>query len=546
MWGANSRRFSAIAGQAAVRAATTQTTLHTGRVVHISKVHRALLASCGLGATGLWISMRSATTSQLNSGSVKASDSLPGSSGGRLTWSLQLLYRGLWLFVAFLPVIALIPLAVLSARFRDEHFWVSVRLAIERSKSAALTKWGQWAAVRTDFFPEILCCELATLQTSAPVHSQKQAKAAVAAVPGLEAFSPQPFASGAIAQVHQATYAGRHVAVKVRHPWVAESMMHDFELMIRAAEVIDRIPGFEWVNASNAMAQFRTAMSGQLDLTTEAANLERFHQNFSSKGWVRFPEVLFCTPGVLVESFEHGELMTTFARSWAHLQSTTPSFKPEEAIFLITRGQDLYLQMLMADNFMHADLHPGNVLYRDSPPQIVLLDAGMTSILTQEERTTFLGVLQAMGDGDGRAAGNLLLRFSQEQRCPAPAAFISDIEKLFSTSCQGYGRGVNINRVVRDIMATIYHHRVTVDGVYASQIANMLCLEGLVKDLNPQFNILDAGYPLFRGHQLLGDKWFQTVFAAVKKWAPPIFWTLVYRVNMYAGLNGESLVRFQI
>jgi predicted unusual protein kinase regulating ubiquinone biosynthesis (AarF/ABC1/UbiB family) len=36
--------------------------------------------------------------------------------------------------------------------------------------------------------------------------------------------------------------------------------------------------------------------------------------------------------------------------------------------------------MLLADNFIHADMHPGNILLRErrgEPPTLVLIDAGM-------------------------------------------------------------------------------------------------------------------------------------------------------------------------
>ena len=33
----------------------------------------------------------------------------------------------------------------------------------------------------------------------------------------------------------------------------------------------------------------------------------------------------------------------------------------------MTRGEDLYLKMLLVDNLMHADLHPGNILLHAPP-----------------------------------------------------------------------------------------------------------------------------------------------------------------------------------
>ena len=53
---------------------------------------------------------------------------------------------------------------------------------------------------------------------------------------------------------------------------------------------------------------------------------------------------------------------------------------------------------------MHSDLHPGNILVQPEGPRFVLLDAGLTTELLAHERNNFIQLLQAFGDGDGRAA----------------------------------------------------------------------------------------------------------------------------------------------
>ena len=56
--------------------------------------------------------------------------------------------------------------------------------------------------------------------------------------------------------------------------------------------------------------------------------------------------------------------------------------------------------MLLLDNLMHADLHPGNILLdarRGQDPRIVLLDVGMVARLTRAEADAFIGLLHAMG-----------------------------------------------------------------------------------------------------------------------------------------------------
>jgi len=471
--------------------------------------------------------------------------------------------RGAWLLWSFSLVLFLTPIALLSPMFCEKvYFWLVYR-AICYSRSAALTKWSQWASVRLDLLPAALCGFLSRLQASAPVHSFAHTLAELqdagllarpSALPcadaprlgvvRLDGLSEVPCASGSIAQVHTAYCGGRRVAVKVRHPSVHEDMLSDFELLrIAAVAVHDWIPALRWMNAPATVSQFEAAMSGQCDLSQEARHFEAFRANFIRKAaWVVMPEVIFATPAVLVESFEHGQLGSEFVR----MGTSVPR---SEAHFVITRGEDVYLQMLLADNLMHADLHPGNLLYRrEGPagaPQLVILDAGMAAYLTAAERKNFIGLLQAIGDGSGQAVAERILDFSRAT-CAHPEAFKADVNALCAERCRGYGTGLDIGLVIREMMQLMYRHNVPIDGNYATLIANMLCLEGMASSLEPRFNVLDVAYPLLRAHQALGDERFHRCFRWANWLLPACGWDLFYRFGLYAALNGDRLKRYQI
>lgn len=50
-------------------------------------------------------------------------------------------------------------------------------------------------------------------------------------------------------------------------------------------------------------------------------------------------------------------------------------------------------------------------------PRIVLVDAGMVAKLSDEERETFIGLLEALGEGNGARAASHVLNFSKTQTC---------------------------------------------------------------------------------------------------------------------------------
>ncbi|KAJ1379397.1 UbiB domain [Sesbania bispinosa] len=423
-----------------------------------------------------------------------------------------LFLRAIYLVILFAPCIAMAPLVgYFGIQFRKTWIHV-VRLTLEKA-GPAFIKWGQWAATRPDLFPRDLCGELAEFQTKAPSHKFSYSRKCIENAFGrklneiFEKFEEEPVASGSIAQVHRAIlkykYPGQQikpvvVAVKVRHPGVSEAIRRDFVIINLVAKISCFIPNLKWLRLDESIQQFAVYMMSQVDLSREAAHLSRFIYNFRRWKDVSFPIPLYplVHPSVLVETYEQGESVLHFVEGLEgheHIRSA-----------LAHIGTHALLKMLLVDNFIHADMHPGNILVRiakrksppiqlfKSRPHVIFLDVGMTTELSKREREYLLEFFKAVALQDGRLAAECTLRLSKQQNCPDPKSFVEEVDKSFKFWRSSEGEAVHTAGRMQQLLEHVRRCKVNIDGNICSVIVTTLVLEGWQRRLDPEYDVLHA------------------------------------------------------
>ncbi|KAI3708465.1 hypothetical protein L2E82_37635 [Cichorium intybus] len=424
-----------------------------------------------------------------------------------------LCFRAIYLAFLFTPCIAMAPFAdSLGPNFRST--WLQcVHHTLEKA-GPAFIKWGQWAASRPDLFPNDLCVKLTELQTKAPAHSYLHTKNTIEKAFGrklfeiFENFEEVPVASGSIAQVHRATLKFRHpgqkikpvlVAVKVRHPGVSERIRRDFILLNLFAKVSGFLPSLKWLRLDESVQQFAVFMMSQVDLAREAAHLSRFIYNFRRWKDVSFPRPLYplVHPAILVETFEDGESILHY------VDEVEGNVGIKSGLAHI--GTHALLKMLLVDNFIHADMHPGNILVRvtqgktpdtglfKSKPHVIFLDVGMTAELCKKDRLNLIEFFKAVALQDGRAAAQHTLKFSKHQNCPNPTAFIKDVEKSFMSWRRGEGELLlTPAECMQQLLEQVRRHRVNIDGNVCTVIVTTLVLESWQRKLDPEYDVMQT------------------------------------------------------
>jgi aarF domain-containing kinase len=421
-----------------------------------------------------------------------------------------------------------------------------LRKTLERA-GPAFIKWGQWAATRADLFPPDFCAELELLHTQAPVHDFPHTIAAVQQAFGFPLneifvqFDESPVASGSIGQVHRAVLssagarltgvdAGTVVAVKVRHPGVSEVIERDFGLMMIVAKVLGVLPALNSLRLEESLEQFAAPLREQVDLAREGYYLHAFNYNFRGESRVSFPVPLYplVSPAVLVETFQNGVHISEYV-------ARGPGAPHNSQLAKV--GAQTMLHMMVVDNLVHGDLHPGNILVRLEPaggqvgegalqlmhsiadtlsrftgveafrakaealdaslrsPSIVLLDAGMATRLSPQDQINMVGLFEAFSRLDASAVATWVLRFAgEEQTCPDPEGFRRELEYHFEAlkdaSTFEAGNTSSGAEALAAVLESVRQHRVALPGHICATVVTTLVLEGWSHTLDPAHSTL--------------------------------------------------------
>ncbi|KAI9094373.1 ABC1 family-domain-containing protein [Phlyctochytrium arcticum] len=492
--------------------------------------------------------------------------------------TLKLSFRFVNLAVLFGPVILTFPVWYLLERHalkrgeRPRLWWVSFLVWSFETSGPTFTKLGQWASSRTDLFPPYVCEILSRLQSKVSPHSLNATRRVIEQEYGLtledmfEEFDETPIGVGAIAQVHtgvlrpsEATKSCSTLrcAVKVLHPGVSYMINADLTIMWAVASLINLLPEAEWLSIPDEVEMFGHMMREQLDLRHEARNLERFRSNFKERPRVGFPAPVMplVRQTVLIEEFVDAIPIPKFLNG-----GHTPF---DQALGRISL--DFFLHMLIIDNFVHADLHPGNIFVTffkpgrgppsswlpsfgkekkiDPPkpedflsaaeaaelsatppsewvstmeklyhqgytPRIILLDAGLVSELSMENLRNFLDLFRAVAEFDGRGVARLMVARSRTPHTVIDKEGFEDTMGEFldqvkqSTLKLG---NIKVGDILAKVFTMVRQHHIKIEGDFANVGVSIMLLEGVGRRLDKDIDLLHEALPVLREAARLGQ-----------------------------------------
>lgn len=380
---------------------------------------------------------------------------------------------------------------------------VRVRLALQEL-GPTFVKLGQVLATRADIFPPRWVEEFSGLQDQVPPVPFDEL------LPELEkALGQSPFevfrdleteaiAGASIAQVHYATLQdGTPVVLKVRRPNIRAVIDADLRLLSHLGRLIEsEMPETRRFQPGKIIGQFAKSLRKELDLAAEGRNTDHFALNFADDPRVTFAKVHWehTSEALLVMERIDGIPGNDAVKARAagmDLQA------------LASLGADTVLKMVLIDGFFHADPHPGNVFFLPDN-RLAIIDCGMVGRITAERRGQIADLLASLVSRDYETILNILIDWAGDVQINE-TKLAMDLDEFFFNYENAPLRQIRFGTMLSDLTTVMRENHLSVPSDLAMLFKALITLEGLGRQLDPDFQIVQHLTPFVR--QVIVDRY---------------------------------------
>jgi predicted unusual protein kinase regulating ubiquinone biosynthesis (AarF/ABC1/UbiB family) len=312
-------------------------------------------------------------------------------------------------------------------------------------------------------------------------------------------ISPVPIAAASLGQVYRGRLiSGEEVAIKVQRPNLRPLLTKDLYLMRWVASwLAPWLPLNLGHDLTLIVDEFGTKLFEEIDYINEGRNAEKFAHNFRNNPEVKVPNIhwLYSSHYVLTLEWINGVKLTDIQG----IQSL--GLDPETIIQIgVTTG----LQQLLEHGFFHADPHPGN-LFAMPDGRMAYIDFGMMDQLEETTKESLVDALVHLVNKDyaDLTADFVKLGFLTPKINIAP--IIPALEAVLGNAIGKNVQDFNFKTITDDFSELMYEYPFRVPAKFALIIRSLVTQEGIALSLNPDFKIVEVGYPYIARRLLTGE-----------------------------------------
>jgi predicted unusual protein kinase regulating ubiquinone biosynthesis (AarF/ABC1/UbiB family) len=312
-------------------------------------------------------------------------------------------------------------------------------------------------------------------------------------------ISPVPIAAASLGQVYRGRLiSGEEVAIKVQRPNLRPLLTKDLYLMRWVASwLAPWLPLNLGHDLTLIVDEFGTKLFEEIGYINEGRNAEKFAHNFRNNPEVKVPNIhwLYSSHYVLTLEWINGVKLTDIQG----IQSL--GLDPETIIQIgVTTG----LQQLLEHGFFHADPHPGN-LFAMPDGRMAYIDFGMMDQLEETTKESLVDALVHLVNKDyaDLTADFVKLGFLTPKINIAP--IIPALEAVLGNAIGKNVQDFNFKTITDDFSELMYEYPFRVPAKFALIIRSLVTQEGIALSLNPDFKIVEVGYPYIARRLLTGE-----------------------------------------
>ncbi len=369
-----------------------------------------------------------------------------------------------------------------------------MRLAVEEL-GPTFIKFGQIMSTRVDLIPADYIHELTKLQNQVKPFAFDEVKKIIEQELGLpieQAFNSieqKPLAAASLGQVHRAeTKTGDQVVIKVQRPNIQETIDTDIQILYMLAQLVERGYAEAYLyQPVEIVRQFDRSIHQELNFVREGYNLETFNRNFASNAQVECPKVhwKFVTEKVLTMNFVKG-------RSIKYVNDLTTNKRKALASIC---AKAIY-QQIFKDGFFHADPHPGNLLINES--SVTFLDLGMIGRIDEKDMLILQSFMQAIASRRVSQIIDSLETMEVLHKSVDKRQLSLDLRELIDSYYYLPLSQIKLDEILPRFILLMQEHRIKLPSNYALLLKSLITIEGVIRSINPQINLISEIKPLLQ------------------------------------------------